>query len=119
MSHLKNTDDKKWSDEIVLEIFITQPTEWEILNGDMGITLKTYQTRLRITPGKNHIRNSHIVPIHQDCDSIMKNNIHDRAFLPTAPQTIIRIIAHGVSMEHLLPALTLNNRNFEEKQCYL
>ena len=38
-SHPPKAAGKKWSDEIILEIYITQPTEFGIQIGNMGITL--------------------------------------------------------------------------------
>ena len=47
ISHSPKAAGKKWADEIILEIFTTQPTEIEIQNGNMGIILATYQGYIR------------------------------------------------------------------------
>ena len=41
ISHSLKAQGKKWADKIILEIFITKPTEVKILNENMGIALTT------------------------------------------------------------------------------
>ena len=101
------------ADKIILEIFTTKPIEIEIQNGNMGIILTTYHERLPITSGQNIITLDEAtkVSIHIDSELILKNDIPDNAILQVAPQTTIKNIAQGASVEHLLQAIILDNGN--------
>ena len=85
----------------------------------MGITLATYQQRLLITPGQNMITldETTTVPIHIDSELIIKNYIPYNAILQVVPQTTIKNIAQGASVEHVLQAIILNNINIPNIQC--
>ena len=84
----------------------------------MGIPLQAHQERLPIIHEKIIIivGIATKVSIHTDSETILKKYTPENANLQVAPQTTIKYIAFGASVENVLKAVILDNGNIENMQ---